>query len=334
MQNKSISNKTVHGIPDTSDLVVGSDVPAGDLTGTYDAPVLATIVTAGDAGGDPPKVPFLTIDAKGRVVAYTAYSMTPEDIGATALGHDHTASDISSGLIPRVRGGLQVDAETTGGTGHVFKQGSVGGTITTAQVATADVANDAITYAKIQNVAASRLVGNGTGGAADMQEITVGAGLTLSSGSLIGNINALTVVLGSDYTNSTTSFTNVTGLSFSIAANSTYWFKFVVAAQTPATTTGYTLACTGPTSPTTFTYITQVATTSTAQGDQFGNGDDATATATPSVTAANTKYYSTVEGLLKNAGNSGTLMLRGKSEVSSSALTIKTGSLGWLVKVA
>lgn len=49
---------------------------------------------------------------------------------------------------------------------------------------TSDIANAAITYAKVQNVSAGRLLGNSTGGAASIEEISVGSNLTLSSGVL------------------------------------------------------------------------------------------------------------------------------------------------------
>lgn len=59
--------------------------------------------------------------------------------------------------------------------------GRVAGDIVAAQLATGQVANDAITYAKIQNVsAASRVLVRGSaGGAGDMEEGTLASGLSL-----------------------------------------------------------------------------------------------------------------------------------------------------------
>lgn len=44
----------------------------------------------------------------------------------------------------------------------------------------ATIANDAVTFAKIQNVAASRLLGRGDSGSGDTQELTVAGGLAIN----------------------------------------------------------------------------------------------------------------------------------------------------------
>lgn len=46
------------------------------------------------------------------------------------------------------------------------------------------IANDAVTYAKIQNVTDARLLGRSAGSSGDVQEITVGTNLSLASGNL------------------------------------------------------------------------------------------------------------------------------------------------------
>jgi hypothetical protein len=46
------------------------------------------------------------------------------------------------------------------------------------------IANDAVTFAKMQNIATSRILGRTTASSGDIEELTVGSGLSLASGSL------------------------------------------------------------------------------------------------------------------------------------------------------
>lgn len=94
------------------------------------------------------------------------------------LGRDTAGSGDMEELT--VGGGIEFTGtgiQTSAFTGDVTK--IAGGTATT-------IANDAVTYAKMQNVsAASRLLGRGSaGGAGDVQEISLGTGLTMSGTTL------------------------------------------------------------------------------------------------------------------------------------------------------
>ena len=46
------------------------------------------------------------------------------------------------------------------------------------------LANDSVTFAKIQNIATSRILGRSTAGSGDIEELTIGAGLSLAGGQL------------------------------------------------------------------------------------------------------------------------------------------------------
>lgn len=76
---------------------------------------------------------------------------------------------------------------------------------TSGGVATADILNDNVTFAKLQNIATSRLLGRTTASSGDVEEITVGAGLTLSGGQLSSSATAATgSVINSTYAEYTT----------------------------------------------------------------------------------------------------------------------------------
>lgn len=97
-----------------------------------------------------------------------------------------------------------------------------GGTIDTA-----DVTNDAITFAKMQNVSSGVLLGRSTSGAGDIETISVGSGLSLSGGTLsssggytdeqaqdaVGNILVNSDSIQFAYTDGTPSITAVALLS-------------------------------------------------------------------------------------------------------------------------
>jgi len=86
---------------------------------------------------------------------------------------------------------------------------------TSGGVATADIINDAVTFAKTQNIATQRLLGRSTASSGDIEELTVGAGLTLSGGQLSSSATAATgSVINSTYAEYTTSATLSTAIPF------------------------------------------------------------------------------------------------------------------------
>lgn len=88
-------------------------------------------------------------------------------------------------------------------------------TIAASGVPTALIQNDAVTFAKFQNITTSRLLGRTTALSGDVEEITVGAGLTLSGGALTSSATAATgSVINSTYAEYTTWASLTTALPF------------------------------------------------------------------------------------------------------------------------
>lgn len=150
------------------------------------------------------------------------------------------------------------------------------------------------------------------------------------SAGMASPVSALTTVaLASDQTNNNASantIADVTGLSFSVTAGVGYWFRFMIWYTAAATTTGSRWTINGPSSPTELRYRSEYALTTTSRTyneSQTAYDSPASCNATSAATAANSAV---IEGYIKPSAN-GTLIARFASEVSSSAIVAKTGSI-------
>lgn len=143
----------------------------------------------------------------------------------------------------------------------------------------------------------------------------------------VNNLNL--VVLSSDVTNNNSTantIADVTGLSFSVNSGETYWFKFVIDYTAAATTTGSRWAVSGPGSPTRLSYRSRYSLTTTSQTVNSGlTAYDSPSTSNAS-SAATSGNQAIVEGFITPSAN-GTVIARFASEVASSAIVAKAGSI-------
>jgi hypothetical protein len=245
--------------------------------------------------------------------------------GATyVLGGDSNNATGGAGGTAYVTGG----ASTSGTGGHAYVRGgnSASGTdgtvyVGTSQTAAVSIGATTLTTTVNGNLTiAETLTANGTVtlGNANTDIVTV-------TGWLSPDANL--VVLNAHRSNTTTSFADATGLSLAVPATGYYSFKAIVIFYTAATTTGIGLAMNGP-STSYLAYRTSIPTTG-VQGTDAEMVEHVvawdTGTATTGIDAANTRRVATIEGGFY-ASATGTLVVRFKSEVSTSAVYVTYGS--------
>lgn len=175
---------------------------SGDATlANTGALTLASTIAAGGPTGSATASPIITYDAKGRLTAVSSATITPAIGSITGLGTGvATALGInvgSAGAFVAFNGALGTPSSGTLTNATGLPTAGLTGTLQAAQepAHTGDVtnsagslalaiANNAVTYAKFQQVAASSLVGNATGSLANAAGITLGATLAFSGSAL------------------------------------------------------------------------------------------------------------------------------------------------------
>ena len=137
------------------------------------------------------------------------------------------------------------------------------------------------------------------------------------------------VTLGSDVINNNAvanTIQDITGLSFAVTNGSRYYFKFVCYFTTAATTTGTRFSINGPATPTVLSYMSEYSlttTTSTRNPSLQTYDTPAASSANVATTGSN---LAIVEGYIIPSAD-GTVIGRFASEVASSAITVKAGSV-------
>jgi hypothetical protein len=148
--------------------------------------------------------------------------------------------------------------------------------------------------------------------------------------SVVAAVNQLNVVaLTADVTNvnaTANTMQDVTGLSFAVTLNQTFWFRASIAYTAAATTTGSRWSINGPASPTLLSYKSEYSLTTTTNTINEGVAaydSPAAASASSAAIAAN---MAIIEGIIRPS-SSGTVIVRFASEIAASAIVAKAGSL-------
>jgi hypothetical protein len=132
--------------------------------------------------------------------------------------------------------------------------------------------------------------------------------------------------------NSSSTPTDITGLSFSLTSGRRYYFKFMVTYQTAATTTGVGFCFSTP-AMTASNYKVEIMQAAAGTDQMYTNSvvnNLTTVLVSASVIALGTDYIASVEGFCQPSAD-GTLQLRCRSEVNASQITIQNTGIGFLV---
>jgi hypothetical protein len=146
-----------------------------------------------------------------------------------------------------------------------------------------------------------------------------------------GNVNVASISTG--ITTTTTTYSNMTGLSFSMDANSTYWFRFVISTFHANASVSYRFAVN---SAATLTYLSYMRLFNVGTGPNnlttyISKDYDSSEAATGNTVTAGT--IATMEGII-SVSTSGTLIGRMAQELASGTMNVRAGSLVYYQKLS
>jgi len=189
----------------------------GDVTATGPGSVAATLATVNaDVGsfGSATQVSTFTVNAKGLI---TAASNTAIQIAESQV----------TNLVTDLAGKLTTTLASTnifvGNGSNVATAVAMSGDATLANTGAITIANDAVTFAKMQNIATNSLLGRFNASTGDIEVVGLGAGFSFSAGNLIytetgtGTVTSVALAAPSIFTVSGSPVTTSGTLTFALA---------------------------------------------------------------------------------------------------------------------
>lgn len=162
----------------------------------------------------------------------------------------------TNGQVLSTNGSGSLSWATAGGGGGI-SDGDKGDITVSASGATWTIDNDAVTYAKIQNVSsASRLLGRGSAsGSGDVQELTIGTGLTLTGTELsasggsspLNNPTAVVFKTADETVTNSTTLQDEDDMQYALTSGRYYeiWWILWVSRTNTTDNCGYRISCSG-----------------------------------------------------------------------------------------
>jgi len=166
-------------------------------------------------------------------------SQLPDTLSSKTVDNTNTINTTTTNL--KITGGTNGQVLSTDGSGNLswttagggISDGDKGDITVSSSGATWTIDNDAVTYAKIQNVTTNRLLGRVSSGSGDTEEITIGSGLTVTGTTLsasggTGSPIAVVTKTADETVTSSTTLQSDNHLSYELETNKHYYIEFVL----------------------------------------------------------------------------------------------------------
>lgn len=302
---------------DTGITQLTGDVTAGPGSGSQTATIAANAVTTGKIADNNVTIEKLqTIQSAHLLGRHGANTGNVQQVG--------------------IDGGLEIQ-------GQNIRRAALTGDVTApAGSNTTTIANDAVTNAKLANMATTTIKGRVSAGAGDPEDLSASQARTVlglgtaalnNTGDFDLAANTVRGRLASDFTTNSATFVDVapSGVNFEVTleANSTYWFYFYGIYQSANAGTGVGLSFTFSNSPTVISlFTTRVA--STAQAGTVTVPSLITASdggnIANSVTDINTNLPNFSRGLIVTGANASVVRCRIARGGAANNVTLRAGS--------